>query len=255
MPTHDAESEVFALAHAGDPQAIASLVEILRHHPKRATRAAAAYMLEKIGDRHAIPALEAALNDTSDGGFFEQETPVSELAEKALLAIYGRVGVRDDDVLRLVRMLEQGGERRQSVRSLLIKLDAPMEQILIAQFPALNGLGRAAVLTILGQRRSLLALGLLLTSLTDPDPLIRDAGVQALGALGDVRTFEAVLSCLSDPTYSVRRSAQFALRQVSDERHVPILERILASGQLNGFGRHDLQLALQAARERKAPET
>ena len=254
MPTHDAESEVFALAHAGDPQAMAPLVEILRHHPKRATRAAAAHLLEKIGDRHAIPALEAALNDTSDGGFFEQETPVSELAEEALLAIYGHVGVRDDDVLRLVRMLEQGGAGRQYVRSLLIKLDAPMEQILIAQFPALNVPGRAAVLTVLGQRRSLLALDLLLTSLTDPDPLIRDAGVGALGALGDARAFEAVLCCLSDPTYGVRRSAQFALRQVSDERHVPMLERILASGQFNGFERHDLELALRAARERKAPE-
>ena len=254
MPTHDAESEVFALAHAGDPQAMAPLAEILRHHPKRATRAAAAHLLEKIGDRHAISALEAALNDTSDGGFFEQETPVSESAEEALLAIYGRVGVRDDDVLRLVRMLEQGGEGRQYVRSLLIKLDAPMEQILIAQFPALNVLGRAAVLTILGRRRSLLALDLLLTSLTDPDPLIRDAGVEALGALGDARAFEAVLSCLSDPTYGVRRSAQFALMQVSDERHVPVLERILAGGQYKGFERHDLELALRAARERKAPE-
>lgn len=39
---------------------------------------------------------------------------------------------------------------------------------------------------------------LLLTSLTDPDPLIRDAGVEALGALGDARAFEAVLSCLID---------------------------------------------------------
>lgn len=211
-------------------------------------------MLAKIGDRHAISALEVALNDTSDGGFFEQETPVSELAEESLLAIYGRVGVRDDDVLRLVRMLEQGGERRQYVRSLLIKLDAPIEHILSAQFPALNVLGRAAVLTILSQRRSLLALDLLLASLTDPDPLIRDAGVEALGALGDARAFEAVLSCLIDPNYSVRRSAQLALRQVSDERHVPVLERILASGQLNGFERHDLELALQAARERKAPE-
>jgi HEAT repeat protein len=115
-------------------------------------------------------------------------------------------------------------------------------------------LGRAAVLTVLGQRRSLLALDLLLTSLTDPDPLIRDAGVEALGALGDARAFEAVLSCLIDHAYSVRRSAQFALRQVSDERHVPTLERILASGQFNGFERHDLELALQAARERKAPE-
>ena len=254
MPTHDAESEVFALARAGDPQAMAPLVEILRHHPKRDTRAAAAHVLEKIGDRHAISALEAALNDTSDGGFFEQETPVSESAEEALLAIYGHVGVRDDDVLRLVRILEQGGERRQYVRSLLIKLDAPMEQILIAHFPALNVLGRAAVLTILGQRRSLLALDLLLPSLTDPDPLIRDAGVEALGALGDARAFEAVLSCLSDPIYSVRRSAQFTLRQVSDERHVPMLERILASGQFIGFERHDLELALQAAHGRKAPE-
>jgi HEAT repeat protein len=254
MPTHDAESEVFALAHAGDPQAMAPLAEILRHHPKRATRAAAAHLLEKIGDRRAISALEAALDDTSDGGFFEQETPVSESAEEALLAIYGRVGVRDDDVLRLVRMLEQGGEGRQYVRSLLIKLDAPMEQILIAQLPALNVPGRAAVLTVLGQRRSLLALDLLLTSLTDPDPLIRDTGVGALGALGDARAFEAVLCCLSDPNYGVRRSAQFALRQVSDERHVPMLERILAGGQYNGFERHDLELALQAARERKAPE-
>jgi len=127
MPTPDAESEVFALARAGDPRAMAPLFKILRHHPKRATRAAPAYLLEKIGDRRAIPALEAALNDTSDGGFFEQETPVSESAEEALLAIYGRVGVRDDDVLRLVRMLEQGGEGRQYVRSLLIKLDAPVE--------------------------------------------------------------------------------------------------------------------------------
>ncbi len=254
MPTHDAESEVFALARAGDPQAMAPLVEILRHHPERAIRAAAAHLLEKIGDRHAIPALEAALNDTSDGGFFEQETPVSELAEEALLAIYGRVGVRDDDVLRLVRMLEQGGEGRQYARSLLIKLDAPMEQLLIARFPALNVPGRAAVLTVLGRRRSLLALGLLLTSLTDPDPLIRDAGVGALGALGDARAFGAVLSRLSDPAYGVRRSAQFALRQVSDERHVAMLERILAGGQFNGFERHDLELALRAARERKAPE-
>jgi len=254
MPTHDAETEVFALAHAGDPQAIAPLVEILRHHPRRTTRAAAAHLLEKMGDRHAIAALEAALNDTSDGGFFEQETPVSELAEEALLAIYGRVGVCDDDVLRLVRMLEQGGARRQYVRSLLIKLDAPIEHILIAQFPALNVLGRAAVLTILGQRRSSLALDLLLISLTDPDPLIRDASVEALGVLGDARAFEAVFSCLIDPTSSVRRSAQSALRQVSDERHVTGLERILASGQFNGFERHDLELALQAARERKAPE-
>lgn len=254
MPTQDAESEVFALAHAGDPQAMAPLIEILRHHPKRATRAAAAHWLEKIGDRRAISALEAALNDTSDGGFFEQETPVSELAEEALLEIYGHVGVRDDDVLRLVHMLEQGGERRPYVCSLLIKLDAPMDQILIAQFPGLNVLGRAAVLTILGQRRSLLALDLLLTSLTDPDPVIRDAGVEALGALGDARAFEGVLSRLHDPASSVRRSAQFALRQVSDERHVPRLERILASGQFNGFERHDLERALQAARERRAPE-
>jgi len=78
--------------------------------------------------------------------------------------------------------------------------------------------------------------------------------VEALGALGDARAFEAVLSCLVDPTYSVRRSAQFALRQVSDERHVPVLERILASGQFNGFERHDLELALQAACKRKTPE-
>ena len=76
----------------------------------------------------------------------------------------------------------------------------------------------------------------------------------ALGALGDARAFEAVLCCLSDPDYGVRRSAQFALGQVSDERHVPMLERILASGQYNGFERHDLELTLQAARERKAPE-
>lgn len=177
MPAHDNESEVFALARAGDPQAMASLLEILRTHPNCATRADAAHVLEHIGDRRAISALEAALNDTSDGGFFEQETPVSEFAAQALLAIYGRVGVRDDDVLRLVRMLEQRGERRQSARSLLIELDALIEHILIAQFPALNGLGRAAALAILGQRRSLLALGLLLTSITDPDPLIREAGV------------------------------------------------------------------------------
>lgn len=254
MPAHDAESEVFALARAGDPQAMMPLVEILRHHPERATRAWAAHWLEKIGDCHAIPALEAALNDTSDGGFFEQETPVSESAEEALFAIYGRVGVRDDDVLRLLRMLEQGGQGQQYVRSLLIKLDAPVEQPLIAQFPALNVPGRAAVLTVLGRRRSLLAWDLLLASLTDPDSSIRDAGLGALGALGDARAFEAVLGCLSDPIYGVRRSAQFALMQVSDERHVPMLERILAGGQYKGFERHDLELALRAARERKAPE-
>lgn len=243
MPTPDAESEVFTLAHAGDPQAFAPLVEILHHYPKHATRAAA-HCLEKIGDRQALPALEAALNDTSDGGFFEQETPVSDFAEEAI-AIFGRVGVHDNDILQLVGMLEEHGERQQC--SILIRLDAPLESILVTQFPALNVLGRAAVLAILGQRRSVLAFDLLLTNLTDPVPLIRKAGVNALGALGDARAFEAVLSCLSDLSYSVRQSVQLVLRQVSDERHVPLLKRILTSGQFNALGRHDLELALQAA--------
>lgn len=254
MPTLDAVADVFDLARTGDPGAIAPLIEILRQHPKLTIRAAAAHLLGQIGDRRAISALETALNDTSDGGFLQQETPVSESAEEALLAIYERVGAGVDDVLRLARMLEEGGERRQYTRSLLISLKAPIEHTLLAQFPLLNILGQSAVLTILGQRRFVPALNFLMAGFSHPSPQIRNAAVNALGELGDVRAFDAVLGCLNDPDHGVRRSVHFVLRQVSDERHVPVLERILASGQFNAFERRDVEVALQAARERKAPE-
>lgn len=42
MPTHDAESEVFALAHAGDPQAIAPLLN-------RVTASAAQWLNAPVG--------------------------------------------------------------------------------------------------------------------------------------------------------------------------------------------------------------
>lgn len=52
----------------------------------------------------------------------------------------------------------------------------------------------------------------------------------------------------------LRKLIRETVIQTLSERHVPMLERILASGQFNGCERHDLELALQAARERKTPE-
>jgi len=253
VTTDEVEPPAFALARAGDLQAVEPLIEILRQHPKRATRATAAHLLEKLGDARAIPALEAALNDTSDGGFFEQDTPVSDLAADALLAIYHRAGVSANDIQRLMHVLEQEADSRDYARLILTQLNAPVEQILISHMASLNLRGRAAALIILGKRRYRPALHLLLESLTDPEPIIRDAAVLALGALGDTSAFEAVLHCLTDPIYAVRRSAQFALAQVSDERHISALEQVLAKSTLTGFERHDLEKALQAARQRPTP--
>lgn len=253
MDGPELEPPAFALARGGDAQAVESLIEILRQHPQRATRATAAHLLGTVGDGRAIPALEAALNDTSDGGFYEQDVPVSDLAEDALLAIYSRVGVSVADVQRLIHLLDQESESREYARSLLIKLSAPVEQILIPQISTLNLRGRAAALMILGKRRYQPALQFLLESAIDAQPIIRDAAVLALGALGNAATFETVLNCLNDPIYAVRRSAQWALAQVSDKRHVSILERVLAEGKLTGFERHDLERALHAARQRPAP--
>lgn len=253
MDGHELEPSAFALARRGDVQAVEPLIEIVRQHPKRATRATAAHLLGMVGDDRAIPALEAALSDTSDGGFYEQDTPVSDWAADALLAIYSRVGVSAADVQRLIYLLDQESESREYARSLLIKLSAPVEQILIPQISALNLRGRAAALMILGKRRYQPALPLLLESVIDAQPIIRDAAVLALGTLGNAATFETVFNCLNDPIYAVRRSAQWALAQVSDERHVSILERALAERNLTGFERHDLERALHAARQHPAP--
>lgn len=253
MPTDEVEPEAFALARAGDLQAVEPLIEILRQHPKRTTRATAAHLLGKMGDARAIPALEAALNDTSDGGFFEQDTPVSDVAVDALLAIYHRAGVSANDIQRLMHLLEQESDRRDYARLILTQLNAPVEQILIPRIAFLNLRGRAAALTILGKRRYQPALSLLLEGLSDREPIIRDVAVLALGELGETNAFEAVLNCLTDPIYAVRRSAQFTLAQVSDERHVPALEQILAESKRTGFERYDLEQALGAARQRPAP--
>jgi HEAT repeat protein len=69
----------------------------------------------------------------------------------------------------------------------------------------------------------------LLQTLQDPDPDVRQHAANALARIGDPRAVDPLLILLADPAGLVRYAVVAALGNLGDSRLLPALERIQAN--------------------------
>ena len=160
----------------GDRRAVGPLIPMVSHNHSR-MRAAAANALAVLGDRSAVPALVSALDDpdwlTLDDPRF-RDLIVSSTAAHVL----GRLGANDE----LVDALKHD-----------------------------NPLVREAAAFQLGRLGSRQAIPALIKQADDPDALVREAVIEALGRFDDPRATETVRSAAADTCPVVARTAAKAI--------------------------------------------
>ncbi|MBS2011383.1 MAG: hypothetical protein JST00_00615 [Deltaproteobacteria bacterium] len=178
----------------GDPSAVPEVIAILGNDPEPAARSGAAIDLGKHGDRRAIPALEAALLDLATVETRFDERSVGQEAADALEALYGRLGVEDDDVQRTV-LLWASVPVSHLLVNLLRGFGAAAAEPITRLFPRLDGEHRASAAFLLGECVYAPAFDVLHEGLrrVGGDRRASVACASALGALGRPEALEALL--------------------------------------------------------------
>lgn len=199
-----------AEAPVGDPQNVTSRLVTLLQDPSRDVRRTAALSLGKIGHSAATTALVGALSD-----------PDSQVREYSAWAL-GQIGedVNDEAAVRLAGAL--GDERhsvKQAAAQALGKI-GPRQPVIAILTQALavgkRGSRRAAV-EALAQLEAKKAYPVLQAALTDPDPVVRQGALAALGELGDRRVLPAFRErLLFDADPGVRTEAAYRLGKLGD---------------------------------------
>jgi HEAT repeat protein len=238
------------------PGAVSFLVEALGDPSWRVRKEAAARLSRWPDPAGAVPALIASLCDTNNVG-------LRNAAVEALAAI-GRPAVA-----ALLTALAAGGDHRkliidalavirdpQAVEPLCTALEDPDENIRAAAAEALGGLGGPRVGAAL---RAELARGGLLSRLAALEalvhmgeqvplaelrpaleqPILRRAGVLALGRSGDPEGLPYLLDALSDPGRGVREAAGSALTALHESLGAP--------------GKRGIEQAVRASANEHAP--
>ena len=194
-----------ALGKMKDPRAVEALTEVLRDDDAD-VRETAAISLGSLRDRRAIGPLVKALADSTSG--------VRRIAAAALSRIdenWSGTEEAQSAVQELKGSLqEQDSELRYTVGKLLTSLGV--------QTPETDVLLPNETPTSTPEKRRKLAASLLLATLCDPDPILRQAAVESLGRLGEQRAEPALQRALRDTDVGVRLAAEQALVELQQTR-------------------------------------
>ena len=198
--------------------------------PDGHVRALSARGLANIGDRKAISALSALLED--------EYVDVQEAAISALGAM--REGL---DMGGLIAGLADKNPLLRKNTALLLGAIAPEEAVPALGFALKddNAQVRRAVIGALSSIKNEASIKYLMVALTDEDPNIRASAALSLGSLGigaeresgEATAIESLSLLLSDPDDRVKAAAARALGILGDERAVPSLIKTLTDP--NGF--------------------
>ncbi len=91
------------------------------------------------------------------------------------------------------------------------------------------GPARRAVMLPLGRTRNPRAAAVLTAALSDPDPTVRTASAEGLGALQAGSAVSRLKPLLDDPVVTVRLAAAGSLMSLNDQSGMPLLRQLLAS--------------------------
>jgi HEAT repeat protein len=154
----------------------------------------------------------------------------SALAPLAISAILLGCDVRTDPPLPPPR-LEEREARLAAVRARLGELEAADGGVAVALLRHEDHrVRRAAALRLMEMGPGAAdAMPELAGLLADDEPRVRTAAARALGAIGDPRAIDPLLSALADPDRSVRLWAWKAMRRLGDPA-MPVLAAALAEG-------------------------
>ena len=95
---------------------------------------------------------------------------------------------------------------------------------------------RLAAVTVLGQMGLPEAAAALRGVLSDPDPAIRQRAIRALGAIGSSEALDALNTLRNEDDIYLLREVAFALSRQSDERALPVWQKLLKSPhEIAGF--------------------
>ncbi len=239
-----------ALGWAGNKAATGSLLQRAEDAAESASvRISAIRSLARIGDPAAVPAAERLARDS--GAPIRREALLA-LTESALSSHADRVSA----AIALLDDVEQDGHARsraavllgaakdpRAVEPLIRVLQDPRQPAGFSALPSPDGLtGQAKIMAqrlrslhtvrahaamILGLLQDQRARSVLLTSLSDADPLVR---MQSAGALGRLRVSDAVaglIEVLDDSDSRVRQVAGGALGALCDPAAGPALQRAM----------------------------
>jgi len=232
-----------------DPRAIVPLTRAL-HDTDRAVREAAIGALSSIGEP-SIPALGTCL---ADPALHVQEAASAILASIADTRVFAPLvaALRSHDwIVRMhaAKALGRIGDP-QAVPALMPLLQDKVKAVREEASSALAAIGSAAVSALLlalqheewlVRLHAVEALGklkspdavdpLLRTLFNDRDSAIREDVVRALGAIGDARAVDYLVTVMKEPT--LRLLAVEALGHIGDRRAVPLL-RLVVEGAPQG---------------------
>ena len=211
-----------ALGSIGDPEAVAPLLELLRHHPEGEVRTAAVEAVAKISDPR-VPAvlLEIAAGRPQDLAWDDEWDDWWDMQLHAIDAL-GRKRVAEA-IPVLEHLLED--EENQGIETELLTALAriggeglrAIEQRLAHGAPA----ERRRAATVLGHAASGEAIELLGRALLDQEAEVRSAAIRALGAANACSHLKVILVSLKDPDAGVRSAAVETCRRLAaGARHV-----------------------------------
>ena len=196
----------------------ATLVELLQDSSPDVRRTAA-LSLGKIGHAAGTQGLVQALSDS--------DPLVREYSAKAL-GHFGEV-VKTDAALALMSALgDESSAVKKSAATALgnMGIREPMISLLIEKFAVGDIQSRRAVVHAFMHLEEHGTYSALLAALDDPDPMVRQGTIAALGELGDQRvlpTFRKIL--LRDRNVGVRSEAAYRLGKLGDRADIPFLQK------------------------------
>ena len=203
-----------------DPRAVQFAIQYF-DHPNMQVRRSAVNVLEKLGDKLAVLPLIAILDD--------QDSEVCIAAIRAL-------GQLDDNqaVGALLSKLEhQDFNIRIAVINALVKLrDKQAVAPLLAKLDDQDSRVRMAVIEALGQMGDKQAVAPLLAMIDDQDSQICMAVIEALGRMGDKQAVAPLLAKLDDQDVDIGAAAAATLQALGEPKGSEVLNRFLASDDI-----------------------
>jgi HEAT repeat protein len=238
------------------------IIDLLSKSSSKSERSGAAMALGEIGDKRAVPALLAALNDEKEV-CAEAAKALGKLdAKEALPALFklvdskewdvrynsfiaiGRIGTDDEQFNKLVLMLKEGSY--ESARALSNIKTERSAKALVDEFTN-NKINREATKAVskIGEA----AVPVLIKALDHKDYKVRHRAAEALGLIGDSRASKALIKEMENGTIVTKRKSIVALGRIKDPKAVDALIKVLKSGN-----EEQRKLAAQALGRIKSPK-
>ncbi len=194
-----------ALGKIKDSRAVEALTEVLSDDDAD-VRETTAIALGSLRDRRAIGPLVKALADSTSGVRRIAAAALSRIDEDWSSTPEAQTAVQE---LRS-SLQEQDSEVRYTVGKLLTSLGVhtPETDVLLPNETP----------TSTPEKRRKLAASLLLVTLCDTDPILRQAAVESLGHLGEQRAEPALQRALRDTDVGVRLAAERALEELAQAK-------------------------------------